>query len=69
MKQWIFAALCLLGLAGCAHDYIIATTDGQMLSSDSKPKLDEDTGLLQYEDESGRKQQIPQTQVKQILER
>ncbi|WP_313513467.1 YgdI/YgdR family lipoprotein [Pseudomonas sp.] len=69
MKQWIFAAFCVLGLAGCAHDYIIATNDGQMISSDSKPELDEDSGLLEFEDSDGRKQQIPQSQVKQIMER
>lgn len=69
MRQWIFAAFCLLGLAGCANDYIIATNDGQMLTSHGKPVLDEDTGLLRYEDGSGRDQQIPKSQVKQIIER
>jgi len=69
MKPWIIVALCLFGLVGCASEYIITTTDGQMLTSDGKPKLDSDTGMLQFTDSEGRKQQIPQTSVKQVLER
>ncbi len=69
MKHWLFALFCVVGLSGCANDYIIATIDGRMLTSDGKPELDEDTGLLQFKDGEGRKQQIPQAQVKQILER
>ncbi|MBD9484509.1 YgdI/YgdR family lipoprotein [Pseudomonas sp. PDM14] len=69
MKHWIFAAFCVLGLAGCASDYIIATNDGQMLSAEDKPELDEETGLLMYEDPEGNDQQIPQSSVKQIIER
>ncbi|MCU9948838.1 YgdI/YgdR family lipoprotein [Pseudomonas solani] len=68
-KHWILIALCLVGLAGCSSEYLINTTDGQMLTSDGKPQLDEDTGMLEFEDSEGRKQQIPQTQVKQIIER
>ena len=69
MKPWILALLCTLGLAGCATDYIIATTDGQMLSAEDKPEIDEDTGLITYEDAEGNEQQIPQSSVKQIIER
>ncbi|EQM68348.1 YgdI/YgdR family lipoprotein [Pseudomonas sp. No.21] len=69
MKHWILIALCLVGLSGCSSEYLINTTDGQMLTSDGKPQLDEDTGMLEFEDSEGRKQQIPQTQVKQIIER
>lgn len=69
MKPWILALLCAIGLAGCSTDYIIATSDGQMLSAQDKPKIDEDTGLITYEDAEGNEQQIPQTSVKQIIER
>ena len=69
MKPWILALLCTLGLTGCATDYIIATTDGQMLSAEDKPEIDEDTGLITYEDAEGNEQQIPQSSVKQIIER
>jgi uncharacterized protein YcfL len=69
MKQWIIVALCLFGLAGCSSEYIITTNDGQMLTSDGKPHLDEDTGMLEFTDSEGRRQQIPQSSVKQMLER
>ena len=69
MKHWIIAACCALGLAGCASDYIIATTDGQMLASQDKPELDKKTGLIEYEDGEGRTRQIPKSQVRQIIER
>ncbi|MGY4535164.1 uncharacterized protein YcfL [Pseudomonas sp. TE3786] len=69
MKHWILAAFFLLSLAGCSSEYIITTTDGQMLTSEGKPDLDEDTGMLEFEDSEGRKQQIPQSSVKQMLER
>lgn len=69
MKIWIIAAFCLLGLAGCSSEYLITTTDGQMLTSDGKPELDEDTGMIEFTDSDGRKQQIPQSSVKQMLER
>ena len=70
MKRYLcIAALCLLGLTGCASEYIITTNDGQMLTSYGKPELDKDTGMLEFEDSEGRKQQIPQSQVRQMLER
>lgn len=69
MKQWIFAACCLLTLAGCASDYVITTTDGQLINTQGKPELDEETGLLEYEDADGNTQQIQNSQVKQLLER
>ena len=70
MKRHLcITALCLLVLTGCASEYIITTNDGQMLTSYGKPELDKDTGMLEFEDSEGRKQQIPQTQVRQMLER
>ncbi|MOA51522.1 YgdI/YgdR family lipoprotein [Pseudomonas sp. L-22-4S-12] len=69
MKHWILALFCTLGLAGCSSEYIITTTDGQLLTSDGKPELDRDTGMIEFEDSEGRKQQIPQANVKQMMER
>ena len=69
MKKLILAACCLLSLTGCSSEYIIATTDGQLLTSDGKPQLDEDTGMYRFEDSQGRDQQIQKSTVKQILER
>ena len=69
MKKLLLAACCLLSLTGCSSEYIIATTDGQLISTDGKPRLDEDTGMYRFEDSEGRDQQIQKETVKQILER
>ena len=69
MKKLLLAACCLLTLTGCSSEYIIATTDGQLISTDGKPRLDEDTGMYRFEDSQGRDQQIQKETVKQILER
>ncbi|MDH4559848.1 MULTISPECIES: YgdI/YgdR family lipoprotein [unclassified Pseudomonas] len=69
MKTWFLILTCTLGLAGCSSEYLIATTDGQLIATDEKPELDRDTGMLEFEDHEGRTQQIPQNQVKQIIER
>ena len=69
MHKLILATCCLLTLAGCSSEYIIATRDGQILISDGKPKLDIDSGMYHFEDTSGRDQQIQKDSVTQILER
>ncbi|HSC85184.1 MAG TPA: YgdI/YgdR family lipoprotein [Pseudomonas sp.] len=70
MKLWLSAVLCCTALlSGCSSEYIITTTDGQMLTSDGKPELDKDTGMLEFEDSEGRVQHIPQANVRQMLER
>ena len=69
MRNLLLAALCALTLAGCASDYFIATTDGRMLNAEGKPQFDESTGMLEFKDSEGRKQQVPMTDVKQVIER
>ena len=69
MKHFFLAAFTLFALVGCSTEYIITTTDGQIFTAADKPELDEDTGMIEFEDSEGRKQQISQTQVKQMLER
>lgn len=69
MHKLILAACCLLSLAGCSSEYIIATTDGQLITTDGKPKLDKSSGMYYFEDTEGRDQQIQMDSVKQILER
>lgn len=56
-------------LAGCATDHIIATNDGRMIDSETKPEINEETGMIEYEDEDGRKNQIPVDDVSEIKER
>lgn len=69
IKQTALALLCLAALTGCASEYLIVTNDGSVMTSDGKPELDKDTGMLEYEDSEGRKQQINSQTVKTIIER
>lgn len=69
MKHLILAACCVLGLAGCASEYLIITNDGTVLTSDGKPYMDKNSGLLEFQDADGRKQQIPQNTVRSVIER
>ena len=52
-----------------SSEYIISTNDGQMITTDSKPKLDPDSGMYIFKDAEGREQAIPSASVKQVMER
>lgn len=67
MKKLIVIFSCLV-LVGCGSTYTINTRDGGMITSHAKPTVDEDTKMLQFEDEDGKIRQIPQSEVKQIVE-
>ncbi|WP_235374912.1 YgdI/YgdR family lipoprotein [Pseudomonas aeruginosa] len=45
------------------------TNDGQVLTTADKPRLDNKTGMLEFKDSQGKNQQIPQSSVKQLIER
>lgn len=62
-------AFVAVGMAGCSSEYIISTTDGTMIATQGKPKLDEDSGMYSYEDAEGREASISKDKVKQIMER
>ena len=51
------------------HDYVMATKDGRMILTDGKPTVDDDTGLISYEDQQGNKMQINRDDVSQIIKR
>lgn len=46
----------------------MSTKDGKMITTDSKPKLDESTGMYRYYDAEGREVMIKQDDVTQIME-
>lgn len=72
MKQnfvTVIFAILFIGLAGCAKDHIIATNDGRIIDSATKPELNNETGMVEYEDEEGRENQIPVQDVSEIKER
>ncbi len=57
-------------LAACSSpEYIISTTDGTMIPTNGKPKLDEETGMYSYKDAEGRSTSIKKDDVKQIMQR
>jgi ABC-type enterochelin transport system ATPase subunit len=72
MKQsfiTILFGILFIGFAGCASDHIIATNDGRLIDSETTPEINEETGMIEYEDEEGRKNQIPVDDVSEIKER
>ncbi|HDZ8926635.1 TPA: YgdI/YgdR family lipoprotein [Aeromonas dhakensis] len=69
MKQLMMILVCSLALAGCSSQYIMSTKDGKMITTDSKPKLDESTGIYRYYDTEGREVMIKKDDVTQIMER
>ena len=72
MKTWLIAAsgvIGMLALVCCSNDHLIRTSDGQLIESDTKPEIDDDTGMIEYEDHSGRMNQLPQGDVREIKER
>ena len=63
-------SVSLAFLSACSSpEYIISTTDGTMIPSNGKPKLDEKTGIYTYKDAEGRAVTIKKDDVKQIMER
>jgi len=65
----IFAAATLLTVAGCSSNQAVKTTDGKTIVTDGKPQVDEDTGLVSYENaETGKTEQINRDQVKNMSE-
>lgn len=72
MKKWA-VVISAIGLAcvvsGCSSDYVMATKDGRMILTDGKPEIDDETGLVSYEDQQGNRLQINRDDVSQIIER
>lgn len=65
----IFAAAALFTVAGCSSNQAVKTTDGKTIVTDGKPQVDEDTGLVSYENaETGKTEQINRDQVKSMGE-
>jgi uncharacterized protein YcfL len=69
MKQLMMILVCALALVACSSQYIMSTKDGKMITTDSKPKLDESTGMYRYYDTEGREVMIKKDDVTQIMER
>ncbi|WP_196207741.1 YgdI/YgdR family lipoprotein [Citrobacter sp. Res13-Sevr-PEB04-36] len=65
----IFTAAALFTVAGCSSNQAVKTTDGKTIVTDGKPQVDDDTGLVSYENaETGKTEQINRDQVKDMSE-
>lgn len=65
----IFTAAALFTVAGCSSNQSVKTTDGKTIVTDGKPQVDDDTGLVSYENaETGKTEQINRDQVKSMNE-
>ncbi|MEW7312283.1 YgdI/YgdR family lipoprotein [Buttiauxella gaviniae] len=65
----IFAAATLFTVAGCSSNQAVKTNDGKTIVTDGKPEVDDDTGLVSYENaETGKTEQINRDQVKSMNE-
>ncbi|HCB1502940.1 uncharacterized protein DUF903 [Klebsiella oxytoca] len=64
----VCAGVMLALLAGCSSNYVMTTKSGQTIVTQGKPKLDKDTGMTSYTDESGNQRQINSSDVAQLVE-
>jgi len=72
MKATVLAlvAVLSLSLSACGgSQYIMSTTNGNLLISQGKPKLDESTGMYTYKDADGKTATANKADIVQILER
>lgn len=63
-------AICTLAftLSACSSNYVMHTNDGRTIVADGKPKVDDETGMISYQDANGNKQQINRSDVKEMVE-
>ncbi|KAJ9432035.1 MULTISPECIES: YgdI/YgdR family lipoprotein [Enterobacterales] len=63
-------AVCTLAftLSACSSNYVMHTNDGRTIVADGKPKVDDETGMISYQDANGNKQQINRSDVKEMVE-
>ncbi|MBA8199327.1 YgdI/YgdR family lipoprotein [Citrobacter freundii] len=65
----IFTAAALFIVVGCSSNQAVKTTDGKTIVTNGKPQVDDDTGLVSYENaETGKTEQINRDQVKDMSE-
>ena len=65
----LFAAATMVTVSGCSSNQAVKTTDGKTIVTDGKPQVDDDTGLVSYENaETGKTEQINRDQVKSMGE-
>ena len=66
IKMLLASLICLALFSGCAHPYKITLTNGNVLTTTSKPKLDPASGCYSYKDALGRPASMPAFRIKEI---
>ena len=65
----IFTAATLFTSVAFPSNQAVKTTDGKTIVTNGKPQVDDDTGLVSYENaETGKTEQINRDQVKDMSE-
>lgn len=69
-KTSTLVALALLVLTACGTtQYVMSTKGGQMVITEGRPELNSKTGMYEYRDAEGKRMQVNQSDVVQIIER
>ncbi|WP_391487601.1 YgdI/YgdR family lipoprotein [Leclercia tamurae] len=61
--------LLSLTVAGCSSDYVLQKKNGEMIITHGKPEVDDDNGLITYEDIAGNERAINRDQIIQMIEK
>ncbi|MDA9557334.1 YgdI/YgdR family lipoprotein [Vibrio sp.] len=61
--------LAALSLSACSSQYIMTTTDGTIIKTESEPELNSDTNMYEYEDSDGNLMTIDADKIEQVGER
>ncbi|AUJ82577.1 MULTISPECIES: YgdI/YgdR family lipoprotein [Enterobacter] len=62
-------AFITLSIAGCSSDYVLQKKNGEMIITHGKPEVDDDNGLITYEDVAGNEHAINRDQIVQMIEK
>ncbi|HEY0207662.1 YgdI/YgdR family lipoprotein [Acerihabitans sp.] len=63
----ISAFLFAMTLSACSSNYVLHTNDGRTIVTSGKPKVDDETGMIGYQDANGTEQQINRADVKEMM--
>lgn len=62
---WLLLGLLLVG-SGCASRYKITLTNGNVLTTKTKPRLDKASGAFLFKDAEGKPDSMPAFRVREI---
>ncbi|HFQ9139683.1 TPA: YgdI/YgdR family lipoprotein [Enterobacter cancerogenus] len=62
-------AFITISIAGCSSDYVLQKKNGEMIITHGKPEVDDDNGLITYEDVAGNEHAINRDQIVQMIEK